>query len=461
MYQRSILLTVCLFTFACVSVVPSEDNEDTIIVDTEENTMSDQFISDVTADASIMSPEIVSDECIEELCDGLDNDCDGYVDEIVCSCMMNDASCYGGPPSTRNVGICQDGMRECDIRGEAWLTCSGWQDPQEEICDMLDNDCDGQIDEGTMNACGACGDTLQETCDMVDNDCDGQVDENLLNACGSCGDIPMEICDGMDNDCDGTVDEGVTNACGSCGEISDEICDAFDNDCDGQVDEGVTNACGSCGEISDEICDRLDNDCDGTVDETVLNACGVCGDLPVESCDGVDNDCDGTVDENVTNACGMCGDVPVESCDGVDNDCDGQVDEGVLNACGECGDAPVEICDLIDNDCDRTVDEGACVEQELDLDGDCLTVSCPPEAPHPIACNINFDGGDPRGCVAHRSGQSEVYLQEGNACGAGRITGRLICSSLMLDGLNEDTCPINKRERFYPNRPRGCPETDD
>ncbi|MBV72039.1 MAG: hypothetical protein CMH52_11990, partial [Myxococcales bacterium] len=189
--------------------------------------------------------------------------------------------------------------------------------------------CDGTLDEGVLNACGACGDVPAEVCDGADNDCDGTLDEGVLNACGACGDVPAEVCDGADNDCDGTLDEGVLNACGDCGDVPAEVCDGADNDCDGTLDEGVLNACGACGDVPAEVCDGADNDCDGTLDEGVLNGCGACGDVPAEVCDGVDDDCDGDIDEGVLNACGACGDVPPEACNGLDDDCDGQIDESL------------------------------------------------------------------------------------------------------------------------------------
>jgi hypothetical protein len=185
--------------------------------------------------------------------------------------------------------------------------------------------------------------------------------------------VPVaEVCDGKDSDCDGVVDNGLKNACGApCGQaVPPEDCGTSkDDNCDGKVNEGCSAPPPSC-TPTPEVCDGKDSDCDGVVDNGVLNACGACGAVPVEACNGMDDNCNGQVDEGVKNACGACGAVPAEVCDSKDNDCNGQVDEGVKNACGACGAVPAEVCDGKDNDCDGTVDNGLGTAWYPDCDGD-------------------------------------------------------------------------------------------
>ena len=119
----------------------------------------------------------------------------------------------------------------------------------------------------------------------------------------------------------------------------------------------------------------------------------------------------------------------------------------------------------VDEDCDGEDAQCNPIEVSVELSGDCVYAECPPEAPYPVGCDIEMDGGDERGCVANEPGDSVVYFQEGDACGAGHLEGTLLCSALLCvdDGdiveLDNGNCTINKDERFFPDDRDGCPDT--
>ncbi|MBI4849299.1 MAG: carboxypeptidase regulatory-like domain-containing protein, partial [Nitrospirae bacterium] len=98
-----------------------------------------------------------------------------------------------------------------------------------ELCNNIDDNCDTHKDEGLgQTSCGT-GSCFHS----VDNCVNGQT-----QTCDPMAGASSEICDGQDNDCDGVIDNGVLNACGGCGVVPAEVCDGRDNDCDGQKDEG-------------------------------------------------------------------------------------------------------------------------------------------------------------------------------------------------------------------------------
>jgi len=281
--------------------------------------------------------------------DGIDNDCDGVVDE-------------GAPDAD------DDGDGWSDVDGD----CDDGNDEVNpdaiEIVNGLDDNCDTAIDEGTEVADDD-GDGFCEsdTCvgDAQGGDCN---DGNSAIAPGS-----AEILDGIDNNCDGTVDEGTA---------------AYDDDGDGWPE-----LAGDCDDASvdahpghEEIQDDADNDCDGLVDEDFLAdvdgdgwsaLAGDCDDDDFyvypgapEWTNGVDDDCNGTTDDNVdatdddgdgfSEADGDCDDSQDSVYPGAeevqdpgydfDNDCDGYVFANAPLAVGSASASSTDTCTQIDLD---------------------------------------------------------------------------------------------------------------
>lgn len=216
-------------------------------------------------------------------------------------------------------------------------------------------------------------------------------------------------------------------------------------------------------------------------DDSVVLAPGADGGLVVsnsdggggggaEICDnGLDDDADGQVDEecacdpaaSTVQACypGAAATRKVGACKDGTQPC--QTNGIEFATWGPCAGAvlPVtEIChDKIDNDCDGEVDEGCIVTVNVNIDGDCVWAACPASAPHPVGCKITMAGSDCRGCIANAQGSSKVYFQEGNQCGAGKVTGQLFCSSVPASGLDAGNCSINKTIKYYEKDASKCP----
>ena len=333
----------------------------------------------------------------DEICDELDNDCDGSVDELIyCECEEN-AEMDCGP----DVGICHDGHQYC--HDGKWSVCDGTFGFV-EICNYLDDDCDGQTDEDfnlltdeencgycsyeceVANASAVCvnGKCQMNNCNFgwvdADNDIDNGCEYDCLPTNGG-----VEQCDNIDNDCDGQLDEDFDlaidfNNCGSCGHdctlpgVEYSFCSTGKcqivtcNENYFELNGVLLDGCEYYCEISNEgmeICDGLDNDCDGTADNNGAECDCELGDS--QACGSSEGEC-----EKGTQLClangdyGLCDDFKptVEICDGKDNNCDGSTDETFnlmtdVNHCGECG-----------NLCNSPNAINGCVG------GNCIIVSC-------------------------------------------------------------------------------------
>ncbi len=307
-----------------------------------------------------------------ERCDGLDNDCDGLVDEEGCECIAESTDVCGIAE-----GRCERGVRAC-VDG-LYGACEGAVGPQSEVCNYLDDDCDGEVDNGfdllaDVANCGFCGracsfpnaaarceegDCVMGACHLYWHDVDGDDRNGCEYPC-----VPhpggLELCNGVDDTCDGEVDEGFALDtdplnCGSCGRVchlANAVPACRDGGCvvagcldgfvnlDGQDANGCEYAC-SVTNGGVEACDGLDNNCDGTIDEQcacVPGSTRVCNQRPGQCRPGVQT----CHDPGIWGACeGDVGPQP-EQCNGLDDDCDGEPDNGFAFAsdpknCGACG----------------------------------------------------------------------------------------------------------------------------
>ncbi|MBX3274118.1 MAG: hypothetical protein KF729_27880 [Sandaracinaceae bacterium] len=308
------------------------------------------------------SPDAGPDGCRgAEVCgNGLDDDCDGSVDEG-CGCEIGATQrCYDGPPARAGVGACRRGEQACVSGGGefgAWGACEGSTPPGEELCEgTADEDCDGVIDEGcgcTPGDVRPCYTAAAETEGV--GTCVGGTQECVAMGgtadWGRCtGEVTPrpELCDGLDYDCDGVANTGcecvvgTVRGCytGPVGTVGVGICREGAQTCE-PGPGGVGAMWGAClGEVLPEAdrCDGIDYTCTGVPGAgcaCILGTSRPCyGGPPATRGVGLCRDGTNTCVAGAGGAewSGSCDGerLPVtEVCDNAaDDDCDGAVDEG-------------------------------------------------------------------------------------------------------------------------------------
>jgi hypothetical protein len=368
-----------------------------------------------------------------EMCNAVDDDCDGRTDEDLLVMLYTDADRDGFGAGTPVTGC--PGMAGTVTNGDDCDDARASSNPAAmEACDgVADDDCDGTVDEG----CGCVTGTTR-SCGVDTGVCEVGTQECIAGAWAMCTAVVAgtESCNGLDDDCDGMTDEELLVS----GCYSDSDADGFgtgaattqcldmSRDTLGFCPAGYTNSASplDCNDTIAEIrpdgierCDTLDNDCDGVVDDVIglgdacttgvgscarsgTLACGggmlVCSALAgtpgVEVCNGIDDDCDGAVDDGIAlvvdcrtdaDADGFGVGATTAQCFDASRIAFGGCPAGYTNTPTlDCNDinpairpsAP-EICNLVDDDCDGVADDGVQTAYYRDVDGDFFGAGTP------------------------------------------------------------------------------------
>jgi len=277
----------------------------------------------------------------DELCNDLDEDCDDAIDEdaVDMTLWYTDWDQDGYGDALKSTAACDRPAGFVSLTGDDCDDTDADANPgATELCDGIDNDCDGIIDES--NALGA-----PTWYADIDGDGFGDPDAGTV-AC----DAPFRHV-GDDSDC--------SDVSASVNPEADEICDGFDNNCDGVTDTDAIDRSTWFRDRDGDGYGNGDSRATCTAPLGYTSADGDCNDLDaaispaaIEDCDEVDNDCDMSTDEGFPDvdgdgysSCDDCDDSDadawpgaVEHCDGVDSDCDGDAsDSGIATWVNNAG----------------------------------------------------------------------------------------------------------------------------
>ena len=355
----------------------------------------------------------------EELCNGLDDDCDGQIDEgfpdldddglAVCVDDEGDG-CWD--EETQAVDIDCDGTPDVDDNCDEDANPDQIDTDEDGVGDFCDDDDDGDGDPDVLDCAPLNPDISHyaiESCNGADDDCDGQVDELGAEGCdpyyldvdsdgygeaefSQCLCVPTppyiapepgdcepydenknpgeaEDCNGEDDNCNGEIDEDLSDL------DEDGVPDCLDDDDDGDGDPDDQDNCpedynpaqlDTDDDGMGDACDDDDDD-DGAEDEEDCDPVDpeVFPGNP-EVCDGKDNDCDDTVDDFYTLCVNDCGEGVVLCTDGAEGECsvappvecfDYETCASETLCDGVCDPAPEELCNGLDENCDGLPDE--------------------------------------------------------------------------------------------------------
>ncbi|MDI3283426.1 MopE-related protein [Polyangium sp. 15x6] len=298
-------------------------------------------------------------------------------------CIPQTCADYGQPCSAGTGACAQSGTRFCNAAGQS--VCDAFPgEPSQETCNAVDDNCDGVVDDGNPGGGGACVTGLAGVCSAGTENCLSGVIQCTPNVTPGAN---AEACNTLDDDCDGQTDEGFslgtncTEGLGVCAASGEIVCDG----------QGGATCSATPGTPQTETCNGLDDDCNGFADDgdpgggeaCVTGLAGACsvgitacssgsvacvpavlpGELP-EACNFADDDCDGLEDEDLglgaacVEGVGACAVVGSMVC----------TPEGGTACNAVAGMPSTEVCgDAVDQDCDGALDNGC-----PDTDGDGL-----------------------------------------------------------------------------------------